>query len=88
MIDAVKLSAYCFILVINNETKHSIISHTNDIKNTDTQKLDHLPFNPVIFSHPRIWKATFCTFFSTFMECIMSTSSTPNMCLFSSEFAH
>ena len=57
--------------------------------NTDTQKeLDYLPFNPIILSHPGIWIATFCTFFSSFMKCIMSTPSTSNMCLFPGEITH
>jgi len=50
--------------------------------------LYYLPFNPIILSHSRIWIATFGTFFSSFMKCIMTASSTSNMRLLSSEITH
>lgn len=51
-------------------------------------KLDYLPFNPVVLSHSRIWKAAFGTFFPSFMKCIMAAPSTSNMCLLPSELTH
>lgn len=51
-------------------------------------KLDYLPFDPIILSHSRVWKATFGTFSSPFMKCIMTTPSTSDMCLLSRELTH
>ena len=72
---------------INREDIQSSYGDNDKDKNTNKQ-LDYLAFNPVIFSHFRIWIAALGTFFSSFMECIMTAPSASNVRLFSSVLTH